>query len=166
MNSAGVSKNDRIEAYIASLPVAEGFEALHPCFTGYITCFNREDFYEAHDVLEHLWLATTDDDHLFYKALIQFAGGFVHLRLQHAYPEHPKHGRRLGPARRLFSLAAANLRDYPAIHYRLDVASLRDFASATADCLVPSEELTNPWAPQRAPLLKAYTPITWRSRPL
>ncbi len=157
-----MSKHDRMEAFVASLPVADGFEDMHPCFTGYITCFNREQFYEAHDVLEHLWLATTDNDHLFYKALIQFAGGFVHLRLQYLYASHAKHGRRLGPAMRLFSLAAANLASYPAIHHRLDVSSLHQFSSSLADELSRSTPPRNPWAPCHAPLLKAYSPVTWR----
>ena len=50
-------------------------------YLGYFDCFNRELFYEAHDVLEDLWLLDrkgADGD--YYKGLIQLAGAFVHLQ--------------------------------------------------------------------------------------
>src|SRR5215510_9480322 len=75
-------------------------------YLGYFECFNRQLFYEAHDVLEQLWLAQrsgTNGD--FYKGLIQLAGGFVHLQKN-----------RLRPAAALFKLADANLQKYPDPH--------------------------------------------------
>ncbi|MGB0582428.1 MAG: DUF309 domain-containing protein, partial [Limisphaerales bacterium] len=50
-------------------------------YLGFFECFNRQLFYEAHDVLEELWLECrkTEKDE-FYKALIQLAGAFVHLQ--------------------------------------------------------------------------------------
>ncbi len=84
-------------------------------YLGYFDCFNRQLFYEAHDVLEDLWLA---DRHgvngNFYKGLIQLAGAFVHLQKN-----------RLHPSAALFKLAQANLKKYPARHERLDVAAVR-----------------------------------------
>lgn len=81
-------------------------------YLAYFKCFNQGLFYEAHDVLENLWLA---DKHgrngAFYKGLIQLAGAFVHLQRN-----------RLRPAVSLFKLAQANLQKYPAIYERLDVA--------------------------------------------
>jgi predicted metal-dependent hydrolase len=70
-----------------------------PRYAGYFALFNRQQFYEAHDVLEDLWLpqrkAPSGD---FYKGLIQLAGAFVHLKKE-----------RLRPAAALFKLARTNL---------------------------------------------------------
>jgi predicted metal-dependent hydrolase len=41
--------------------------------------FNRQYFFEAHDVWEELWMETTGDHRLFYQGLIQAAVGFYHL---------------------------------------------------------------------------------------
>ncbi len=72
-------------------------------YLAYFDCFNRQQYYEAHDVLEDLWLerrGTTEAN--FYKALIQLAGAFVHLQKG-----------RSGPAAALLRLAAGYLRTYP-----------------------------------------------------
>ena len=83
-------------------------------YLGYFECFNRQLFFEAHDVLEELWLAQrTGPNYSFYKGLIQFAGAFVHLQKN-----------RLRPAAALFKLAKNNLQKYPAIHERLDVEAV------------------------------------------
>jgi predicted metal-dependent hydrolase len=70
-----------------------------PRYAGYFELFNRQQFYQAHDVLEDLWLpqrkAATGD---FYKGLIQLAGAFVHLQKE-----------RLRPGAALFKLARTNL---------------------------------------------------------
>jgi predicted metal-dependent hydrolase len=41
--------------------------------------FNRQYFFEAHDLWEELWMETTGSDRLFYQGLIQTAVGFYHL---------------------------------------------------------------------------------------
>src|SRR5882757_6923511 len=111
-------KADRIEAYVTSLGM-EG-TAFDPCYLGYFACFNSQEYYEAHDVLEHLWLQGRDDgNYAFYKGLIQLAGAFVHLKKQRARPGHPKDGRRLHPAVRLFALAEKNLTPYGPAHLGL-----------------------------------------------
>ena len=54
----------------------EGIEAGEhdPHLVGYLRCFNAEQFYEAHDVLEALWLKDRNGhDGDFFKGLIQFA---------------------------------------------------------------------------------------------
>lgn len=83
-------------------------------YTGFFELFNRQQFYEAHEVLEHIWLP---DKHglngSFYKGLIQLAGAFVHLQK-----------RRPQPASALFKLALANLEKYPPVHEHLDVAGV------------------------------------------
>jgi predicted metal-dependent hydrolase len=82
-----------------------------PHYAGYFEYFNRGLFYEAHDVLEQLWLADrSSPNYGFYKGLIQLAGAFVHIQKK-----------RPGPAGALFKLAQANLAKYPSIHEALDV---------------------------------------------
>ena len=47
-------------------------------YMAYFHFFNRQEFYEAHDVLESLWLTQRKGaNNGFYKALIQLAGAFV-----------------------------------------------------------------------------------------
>src|ERR1039457_5249771 len=84
---------------------------LDPHYTGYFELFNRQKFYEAHDVLEHIWLKDKQGPNgAFYKGLIQLAGAFVHLQKKH-----------LRPAAALFKLAQANLEKYPPVHEHLDL---------------------------------------------
>jgi predicted metal-dependent hydrolase len=86
-------------------------------YLGYFECFNRGLFYEAHDVLEELWLAARrGPNDAFFKGLIQFAGAFVHLQ------KHTAQRPRLRPAAALFKLALTNLGPYAPTHERLDVA--------------------------------------------
>lgn len=83
-------------------------------YLGYFDCFNRQLFYEAHDVLEDLWLLDRNGpDGDFYKGLIQLAGAFVHLQKE-----------RLRPSEALFKLADANLRKYPAFYHSTNVGDL------------------------------------------
>src|SRR3974390_3540837 len=75
-------------------------------YLGFFDCFNRRLYFEAHEVLEVLWLKRRDGaEGAFYKALIQLAGAFVHLEKS-----------RPGPAGRLLDLAEANLRSYPSFY--------------------------------------------------
>jgi predicted metal-dependent hydrolase len=83
-----------------------------PRYMEYFERFNRQRFFEAHEVLEALWLPQRQGPNgPFYKGLIQLAGAFVHWQKN-----------RPGPAAALLGLARANLRKYPAIHDGLNVA--------------------------------------------
>jgi len=109
----GMSKKaERIAGMMAGLEGGETFEeGVDRHYAGYFECFNRGLFYEAHDVLEHLWLAQRGGPNgLFYKGLIQLAGAFVHLQKD-----------RKGPAAALLKLARRNLQGYPAAHEGLEV---------------------------------------------
>ena len=144
-----MKKSERISALVATL----GSDTeLDPHYTGYFACFNAQRYYEAHDVLEDLWLRRRDEHHAFFKGLIQLAGAFVHLQKQSARPEHPKDGRRLHPAVRLFRLALANLDAYRPRHLRLDVAAVCAMCAAFAEEIAASEFTRNPW-PARTPRL-------------
>ena len=49
-----------------------------PRYLKFIDLFNNEHFYEAHEVLEELWLQTSGDLKSFYKGLIQCAVALAH----------------------------------------------------------------------------------------
>jgi predicted metal-dependent hydrolase len=77
-----------------------------PHYLAFFECFNQGKFYEAHEVLEALWLPERGGPNdLFYKGLIQLAGAFVHLRK-----------RRPHPAKALLRLALASLTQYPSVY--------------------------------------------------
>ena len=84
----------------------------HPYYRAFFRCWNEQRYYEAHDVLEQLWLNTKSPDADYFKGLIQAAGAFVHLQKHFEHPLHAKHSRRLSPAVRLFRLAQKNLANF------------------------------------------------------
>jgi len=126
---------------------------LDPHYLGYFACFNRQDYYEAHDVLEELWLAEgkCGPNYSFYKGLIQGAGAFVHLKLHHQFPTHRVHGARLAPAGRLLQLALNNLSPYASPHLQLDLNPVRNLWKNTVLSLEKSAFQQNPWHPGQAP---------------
>jgi predicted metal-dependent hydrolase len=148
-----MKKNERISDFVARLGVG-GAEGLHECYLGYFQCFNRAEYYEAHDVLEHLWLQQKDENYAFFKGLIQMAGAFVHLQKHYQHPTHPKHSRRLRPAVRLFLLALQNIEPYGRTHLRLDVAAASALCRAWIAQIEAGGYEHNPWRPDRAPSLK------------
>lgn len=97
-------------------PVAAGGDSseLPSAYLGFFACFNRGDYFTAHEVLEEHWLdyrANREGD--FFKALIQYAGVFVHL----------ERGRR-APAAALCRSALRYLASYRPRFMRLDVDRL------------------------------------------
>jgi len=112
-------------------------------YLGYFHCFNGQLFYEAHDVLEELWLADRPGPNGdFYKGLIQLAGAFVHLQKE-----------RLRPSAALFKLAQANLRKYPVRHEQLDLASVLALIETWLAWLEGGGFGINPWREQPPPRL-------------
>jgi predicted metal-dependent hydrolase len=148
-----MKKSDRLTAFVEQLDTDTEID-LDPCYQGYFTCFNAGNYYEAHDVLEHLWLKRRDENYEFYKGLIQIAGAFVHLKLQSLHPDHPKHGRRLQPAVRLFLRGIEHIAPYGPRHLRLDVAALCRLCSGIAGEIAEGEFSRNPWDPTRMPRLE------------
>jgi hypothetical protein len=154
-----MNKGERISRLVADLE-GENIDptgldvAKHPYYRAYFHCWNEQRYYEAHDVLEQLWLKTTSSDADFFKGLIQAAGAFVHLQKNFEHPKHPKHGQRLKPAVRLFQLAEKNLSVFTPQLYGLDVAALCQLLRTHADRIVASDYKINPWSPTGAPKLK------------
>lgn len=130
-------KSRKIAAMIANRQGSE----LDAHYLGYFDCFNQQLFYEAHDVLEELWLAQRKQPNdLFYKGLIQLAGAFVHLQKG-----------RLQPAVALFRLARNNISQYPPRHEHLDVTGVLGLIEDWLSRLDASSE--NPLNPETAPVL-------------
>jgi len=129
-------KSAKIAAMIESFQGRE----LDAHYLGYFACFNDGLYYEAHDVLEELWLAGRGGptDH-FFKGLIQLAGAFVHLQKN-----------RLGPANALFNLAKNNLQKYPARYEHLEVTEALDLIRVWQERLLA--------APTENPLPKNIPP--------
>lgn len=133
-------KSGKIAERIASLQGQE----LVAHYLGFFECFNQQLFYEAHDVLEELWLAERHGPNGdFFKGLIQLAGAFVHLQKE-----------RLRPAAALFKLARANLLKYTAMHERLDVAAALQLIEDWLGWLEGGGFNVNPLHKQRAPTLR------------
>ena len=104
-------KNEKVAAIVAAFQGRE----VDACYLGYFDCFNRHLFFEAHEVLEQLWLPQRrGPDGNFYKGLIQLAGGFVHVQKG-----------RFSPAAALFKLARKNLEPYPDVHQGMRLVPLR-----------------------------------------
>jgi hypothetical protein len=145
-------KAERMEAFVQSLGLS-GAE-YDPCYLGYFACFNDQEYYEAHDVLEHLWLRGRDGNYAFYKGLIQLAGAFVHLKKQRARPDHPTDGRRMFPAVRLFRLAEKNLSAYRPVHLGLELGPVFSLIDGQVRRIEESDYTRNPWSPGEAPRLR------------
>jgi predicted metal-dependent hydrolase len=108
-------------------------------YSGYFRCFNQQLYFEAHSELEPLWLAQRSHaNSAFYKALIQLAGAFVHV----------KKGRS-APAARLLKLAQVNLEPYPATHQGLDLIGVRGLIDVWLNELNPAS--SNPAAIEGMP---------------
>jgi uncharacterized protein len=133
-------KSPKIAAAIAQF---QG-QSRDPHYLGYFDCFNRQLFYEAHDVLEELWLADRHGpDGNFYKGLIQLAGAFVHLQKE-----------RLRPSAALFKLARTNLAQYSGIHQGLDIATVLLLIMSWLAALEEDGFFKNPWATRTSPALR------------
>ena len=132
-------KSQKIAAAISHLQGRD----LDAHYLAYFELFNQQLFYEAHDVLEELWLSQRKQpDGLFYQALIQLAGAFVHLQKD-----------RLQPAAALFKLAQTNLQNYPAIHQGLELQTVRSMIEKWLSELESGGFTANPIRSATAPVL-------------
>jgi predicted metal-dependent hydrolase len=138
------SKGIRIAA------MAEQFREgnLDPHYAGYFQLFNEQKFYEAHDVLEHIWLKDKyGANGNFYKGLIQLAGAFVHLQKN-----------RLRPSAALFKLARTNLEKYPRRHEHLDLHAVGELINKWLEDLESADFHKNPLSNNHVPKLNLNLP--------
>lgn len=80
-----------------------------------IDVFNKEDFYECHEVLEKVWLQDQGPDRLFYQGIIQVAACFHHISRKKLYE-----------ASKVLQLGLEKLKDYPDIYLRLELGTLKN----------------------------------------
>lgn len=126
--------------------MAEQFRSgvLDPHYTGYFELFNQQEFFKAHEVLEHIWLKDRHGANgAFYKGLIQLAGAFVHLQKN-----------RLKPSAALFKLAQTNLEKYPRIHEHLDIRETLHLIANWLGSLELTDFGKNPLTPGCFPKIK------------
>ncbi len=132
-----LSKSQKIARLIDQF---EGKE-FDPHYLGFFHCFNRQLYFEAHEVLEPLWLRQRGRPIAsFYKGLIQLAGAFVHLQKN-----------RRGPAIALFGLARQNLEAYPAYHEGLDLGEIHLLIERYLQRLQRVDDLSPLFRPEAAP---------------
>jgi len=123
----------------------------NPCYLAWFDHFNAGEYYEAHEVLETLWLRTSGGDRDFFKGLIQIAGAFVHLRKQRERRLGSPAPSRLPPAARLFLRGCEHLAPYGPRHLRLDVAGVCSLCESLARAIEASGYAENPWDPSQPP---------------
>ena len=134
-----VNKHERI----AELARQFSGDGVDPRYAGYFALFNTQKFYEAHDILEDLWLPDRHGANGgFYKGLIQLAGAFVHLQKN-----------RLRPSAALFKLAQANLEKYPSPHERLNLEAVQLLIAGWLWQLEKGEFVVNPLTKTMTPQL-------------
>ena len=134
------NKSERIARMVGN----DSASGLDPYYQGYFDCFNRGQFYEAHDILEQLWLKDRHGANgAFYKGLIQLAGAFVHLQKD-----------RLRPSAALFKLASANLGQYSGTHEHLSMTAVLALVEHWLARLEISQFQSNPLRSESAPTLR------------
>jgi predicted metal-dependent hydrolase len=149
-----MNKRERISEFLRSLEPASPEASSQDYYAAFFQLWNAQKYYEAHDVLEQLWLVEKNAELArFYQTLIQAAGAFVHLQKNFEQPSHAKHGRRLRPATRLFSLALRNLEGFPDEYHALDLAQFRKLLLRYRDAIIAVDFKNNPWSPETAPRL-------------
>ncbi len=135
-----------------NLPAAPPSDtAAEPCYLAWFERFNAGEYYEAHEVLESLWLRTTGADRDFFKGLIQVAGAFVHLRKEWERALPTTAPSRLPPAARLFLRGKIHLAPYAPVHLRLNVAAVCALCESLARGIEASGFAENPWNPATPP---------------
>jgi len=113
-------------------------------YLAFFEVFNQGLFYEAHEVLEELWLPERKKANgSFYKSLIQLAGAFVHLQKN-----------RLGPAAALLKLSRANLEKYPPVHCDLEVGVVLSLIETWLSRLETTDSPHNPLGGSSPPKLR------------
>jgi predicted metal-dependent hydrolase len=112
-----------------------------PQYFAFFECFNQGLYFEAHDVLEEIWLPRRNKPNgRFYKGLIQLAGAFVHLQKG-----------RLRPAGALFGLARGNLEAYGPIYHQLNVKDVLKTIAEWRQELEQGAFEVNPLGPRSQP---------------
>lgn len=89
-----------------------------------LRCFERRQFFDAHEHWEGVWLQASEPDKTFLQALIQTTAAFHHL----------ERGNRVG-ATSLLRAALGRLEPYPPAYGGVEVAPLRESLRVWLDAL-------------------------------
>jgi predicted metal-dependent hydrolase len=102
---------------------------IEPEYAAFVECWNGRRFFEAHEVLEGLWMRTRDRGQ---QGLIQMAAALYHIQR-----------RNLKGARTMLDRALPRLRDPAIAHGPIDFDLMIQFAERTRETLTESngEEL-------------------------
>jgi predicted metal-dependent hydrolase len=115
-----------------------------PRYLGYFECFNRKRFYEAHEVLEELWLASKDTpNRRYYQGLIMAAGAFVHFQ-----KNRPK------GASNLLRTAIDRLKPFGAVHEGFEVGKFVESLESWLYLVDSMGHKENPFDPRLAPKIE------------
>ena len=118
-------------------------------------CWNEQRYYEAHDVLEQLWLNDQIAGcRLFQRIDLRPPGPSFIFKSDSSIRCTRSTAERLPPAVRLFRLANKNLSRFAPRHHGLNVAAFCQLLRGFADRIVESDYKTNPWSPETAPKLR------------
>ncbi len=101
-----------------------------------LDCFNQQQFFTCHELLEEIWLEEPEEEKLFYQGLIQVAAAF----------HHQQRGNRTG-FESLLRAGVEKLRRYPPTYHGVDLAALLAALDPWLDCLErsqPTDHLTVP----------------------
>jgi predicted metal-dependent hydrolase len=126
------------------MPAMES-ETYDPRYVEGIERFNRQEFFEAHEVWEQVWLEQEPPAKNFYKGLIQVAVGLHHFRK----------GNTRG-IRKLYFSSRKYLQEFLPEFQGIDVGQLlSDMDSCCREVANSQEEVpTGKFAPERAPVLE------------
>lgn len=104
-----------------------------------LECFNQQQFFTCHELLEEIWLEEPEGEKLFYQGLIQVAAAF----------HHHQRGNRTG-MESLLRAGVEKLRPYPPTYHAVDLAALLAALDPWLDALTRREPLEE----FRLPLVK------------
>jgi predicted metal-dependent hydrolase len=102
---------------------------IDPRLEEFVRLFNHKEFFDAHEVLEALWLESLPPVKDFYKGLIQCAVAFVHLQRKN-----------LRGAKKLFLTSCGYLSHYPAVYEHVKNQKLIDEFTEFFNTIVWSAE--------------------------
>lgn len=106
----------------------------------YFRLFNEGDFFEAHEVLEDLWVVETGEIRDYYKGLIMAAVAILHWRRGNA-----------SGARKLYRDASRYLRRFPGVYEGFELERFRGWLD---EAFLPLIEDPHAPAPKEVPRLE------------
>jgi len=102
-----------------------------------IAHFNAQEFFEAHEVWEEIWLVEAEPEKTFFQGIIQIAAAFHH------YCRGNTNG-----TESLLAAGIVKLSRFPKVHRGLNIEELRSAAKHWARCVGKGEKLDKSEIPQ------------------